>query len=178
MAFTFEKLTIQDVILIKTDRFDDIRGFFLETYRSSVFKENGIRSDFVQENTSYSKKSVLRGLHYQLSPKAQGKLVRCILGEIFDVAVDIRRGSPTYGTWVSAILSDKNNYQLYIPEDFAHGFCVTSDEAIITYKCTAEYSKEHERAIIWNDPNINIKWPVASPIISEKDSKNPHLHER
>jgi dTDP-4-dehydrorhamnose 3,5-epimerase len=173
MAFRFERLSLPHIILVHTDAYSDSRGFFMETYRASAFKANGIAEDFVQENVSHSVKGVLRGLHYQRDPHAQGKLVRCIRGEIFDVAVDVRPNSPTRGKWVSAILSGTNHDELYVPPGFAHGFCVMSDEADVAYACTAEYAPAHEAGIIWNDPAIAIEWPVASPIVSAKDSANP-----
>ena len=151
MPFVFKKLEIPEVILVEPMVLKDDRGFFMETYKSSIFKENGI-PPFVQENHSFSTKSILRGLHYQESPMAQGKLVRCIKGEIFDVAVDIRDGSKTKYSWVSAILSEENHHELYIPEGFAHGFVVLSEDAEVVYKCTSEYSPQHERGILWNDP--------------------------
>src|SRR3989344_8063247 len=163
MSFKFEKTKILEVILVKSPLFEDTRGFFMETYKYSEFSDNGIKVRFVQENHSYSKKNVLRGLHYQANPKSQGKLVRCIRGEIFDVAVDIRPDSSTYKKWVGVVLSEKNRDQLYIPAGFAHGFCVTSDIAEVIYKCTEEYSPQHERGIIWNDSAINILWPINSP---------------
>jgi len=174
MPFLFKKLEIPEVILIEPAIMTDERGFFMETYKSSVFRENNI-PNFVQENHSYSIKNVLRGLHYQIPPKAQGKLVRCIKGEIFDVAVDIRKDSPTFRKWVSVILSSENKKQLYIPPGFAHGFCVLSDTAEIVYKCTEEYSPQHERGIAWNDMSIGIDWPVKNPIMNDKDKNNPKL---
>ncbi len=176
MSFTFTAQKIPELILIEPKVFVDERGFFLETFKSSSFKEKGI-PDFVQENHSYSKKNVLRGLHYQVAPKAQGKLVRCVCGEIFDVAVDLHKDSKTYLSWFGVNLSADNHKQLYIPEGFAHGFCVLSNKAEVVYKCTAEYSPEHEMGIIWNDPSICIKWPVSSPILSEKD-KQYKSHEK
>lgn len=170
MSFVFKKLEISDVILIEPTVLRDERGFFKETYKKSIFMANGL-PDFVQENHSLSVRNVLRGLHYQASPKAQGKLVRCINGEIFDVVVDLRENSDTRYSWVSAILSAENHHELYIPEGFAHGFCVLSDEAEIVYKCTNEYSPEHERGIMWNDPKVGISWPILNPIISAKDTK-------
>ncbi|MGC9019580.1 MAG: dTDP-4-dehydrorhamnose 3,5-epimerase, partial [Candidatus Bipolaricaulaceae bacterium] len=157
--------------------FSDERGFFMETYKYSEFAAFGIRERFVQDNHSRSAKGVLRGLHYQNPPKAQGKLVRVIVGEIFDVAVDIRKGSPTYGKWVGVRLSAENKRILYIPPGFAHGFCVLSDMAEVVYKVTEEYSPVHEAGIIWNDPEIGIEWPVERPIISPKDAKWPPLRE-
>lgn len=170
MSFSFKKLDIPEVILVETDVFGDSRGFFLEVWKDSVYKEAGIPS-FVQENQSSSVKGVLRGLHYQVAPYAQGKLVRCIRGEIFDVAVDIREDSPTRHQWVHALLSEDNHHALYIPPGFAHGFCVMSDTAEIVYKCTAEYSPAHERGIMWDDPAVGVAWPIASPILSPKDQQ-------
>ena len=171
MPFTFKKLNIPQVILIEPQSFTDARGVFLELYKESNFTNNHINTKFVQDNFSYSTKGVLRGLHYQKNPKAQTKLVIVLRGEIFDVAVDIRKNSPTYGKWVSEILSEKNHRSLYIPEGFAHGFCVLSESADVLYKVNREYSPEDERGIIWNDPEINISWPIDNPILHEKDSK-------
>ncbi len=176
MPFEFSNLEISDVILIKPKVFGDERGFFLETFKHSDFAAVGISEHFVQDNHSRSKRGVLRGLHYQKDPKAQGKLVYCIKGEIFDVAVDIRRGSPSYGKWVSAILSEENKNMLYIPVGFAHGFCVMSEMADVLYKCTSEYSSEDDRGILWNDNAINIDWPVSDPILSKKDMQYPNLN--
>ncbi len=177
MPFKFKRLEIPEVVLIEPIIFEDERGFFMETYKYSDFVKFGIKEIFVQDNHSKSKYGVLRGLHYQKNPNAQGKLVRCIKGEIFDVAVDIRKGSPTYGKWVGVILSEENKRMLYIPKGFAHGFCVLSDEAEVVYKCTAEYSPDDDRGIIWNDKDIGINWPVKNPILSEKDKKHPPLRE-
>ena len=171
MPFNFIKLEIPEVILIETKVFQDKRGFFTETYKKSEFKENGINEEFVKENFAHSKYGVLRGLHFQKNPKAQGKLVKVIKGIVFDVAVDIRKGSPTYGKWVGVTLSGENNKILYIPKGFAHGFCVLSEEADFLYKVTNEYSPEFESGVLWNDPEINIKWPIKNPIINERDSK-------
>lgn len=169
------RLDIPDVILIEPDVFGDERGFFFESFNQRQFDEVvGYHVDFVQDNHSRSKKGVLRGLHYQLPPNAQGKLVRVVEGEVFDVAVDIRQGSPTFGQWVSAHLSAENKYQLWIPEGFAHGFMVLSESADFLYKTTSYYSPESERSIIWNDAFLNIKWPFCDGLsISEKDSKAP-----
>lgn len=177
MDFHFKKLSIPDVILIEPEIFKDKRGFFMETYKYSDFAGFGIKEYFIQDNYSGSAKGVLRGLHYQNHPKAQGKLLRCIKGKIFDVAVDIRKGSPTYGSWVGIELSEKNNLMLYIPPAFAHGFVVLSSFAEVIYKCTEEYSSEDERGILWNDPDIGIKWPVKRPILSEKDRGLPLLKD-
>ncbi len=180
MPFEFEKLEIQDVVLIKPKVFSDERGFFLESYKKSDFVRNGIDKDFVQDNHSRSVKGVLRGLHYQLPPKAQGKLVRCIRGKIFDVAVDIRKNSPTFGKWVGVILSEENKYMLYVPEGFAHGFLTLSDTAEVLYKTTSEYAPELDRGIIWNDPRINIDWPlddIENILLSDKDKNLPLLKD-
>ena len=147
----------------------------METYKMPDFTADGIEEGFVQENHSRSTKGVMRGLHYQNPPFAQGKLVRVVRGEIFDVAVDIRKGSPTWCRWVGAIISEENKYILYIPEGFAHGFCVLSETAEVIYKTTDVYSHESEAGIIWDDADLNIKWPVEEPILSEKDRKLPAL---
>jgi len=175
MVFTFNKLKIPDVILVTSKSFSDDRGFFLESFKNSEFTTNGIKTKFVQDNFSHSIKGVLRGLHYQKNPKAQAKFVTALRGEIFDVAVDIRKNSPTFGQWVGEILSDENHKSLYIPEGFAHGFCVLSEEADVFYKVNNEYSPENERGIIWNDPQININWPIDMPILYDKDSALPLL---
>ncbi len=177
MPFEFKQLEIADVILVIPKVFEDERGFFMETYKYSEFRKNGIDVEFVQDNHSKSTYGVLRGLHYQKNPKAQGKLVRCIKGKILDVAVDIRKGSPTFGKWVSAILSEENKHMLYVPVGFAHGFAVLSEEAEVLYKTTDEYSPEHDRGILWNDPEIGIDWQVENPIISEKDKNLPLLKD-
>jgi len=173
---TFRRLAIPEIILIEPVVFADSRGFFLETYRESVFVAAGIPDRFVQDNHSHSVHGVLRGLHYQRDPAAQGKLVQAVRGEIWDVAADIRRGSPTYGGWVSARLSDQNHHLLYIPPGFAHGFCVLSGEADVLYKVTSEYSQEHDRGIRWNDPAFGIEWPLSDPLLSAKDAGLPPLH--
>ena len=177
MPCTFKKLSIPEVVLIEPKVFGDKRGFFMENYKYSEFAAFGIKDNFVQDNHSKSAKNVLRGLHFQMLPKAQAKLVRCIKGEIFDVAVDIRKNSPTYGKWVGEILSEENKKEFFLPIGFAHGFCVLSDEAEIVYKSSDEYSPENERAIAWNDPTININWPIKDPIVSEKDAENSLLGE-
>jgi len=175
MSFTFKKLSIPEVILVESKAFTDDRGFFLEIFKESVFASNGIDTRFVQDNFSHSIKGILRGLHYQKNPKAQAKLVTTLSGEIFDIAVDIRKGSPTYGKWVGVTLSENNHKLLYIPEGFAHGFCVLSKEADVLYKVNQEYSPEHEKGIIWNDYEINITWPIDKPILLEKDLQMPVL---
>lgn len=175
MPFRFERLEIPEVVLIEPVVFRDERGFFVETYKYSEFAAFGIKERFVQDNHSRSTRGVIRGLHYQNPPKAQGKLVRVILGEIFDVAVDIRKGSPTYGKWVGVRLSAESRQMLYIPPGFAHGFCVLSDAAEVLYKATEEYAPECEAGILWNDPEIGVEWPVQDPIVSQKDTRWPTL---
>ena len=167
----FVKLEIPDVVIIEPDILGDARGFFFETYKKNEFLKNGIEVDFVQDNMSSSTKNVLRGLHYQLDPAAQGKLVRVVVGEVFDVAVDIRTGSPWFGKWAGQILSAENGKSMYVPPGFAHGFCVLSDDAVFHYMCTDYYSKENERGLLWNDSEIGIEWPVSENeiILSEKD---------
>ena len=177
MPFTFKRLSIPDVQLIEPRVFPDGRGFFLETYKYSDFKQAGIPEYFTQDNYSRSEKGVLRGLHYQKHPHGQGKLVRCVKGSIFDVAVDIRKGSPTYGTWVGAELTEENNHLLYVPDGFAHGFQVLSDFAEVLYKCTTEYYPAADRGIIWNDPAMAIQWPLADPLLSKKDTVHPLLKD-
>lgn len=158
--------------------FGDSRGFFLESFHSSRFEDSGVASVFVQDNVSRSAKGVLRGLHYQLK-FPQGKLVTVIRGEVFDVAVDVRLGSPTFGKWVGEILSDENHRQLYIPPGFAHGFCVLSEYADFHYKCTTYYHPEDEQGVIWNDAKIDIKWPsgMDAPLLSKKDAAFKNLQD-
>lgn len=175
MPFNFKKSDIPEVILVEAQAFRDERGFFMESFKESIFNVNEINTRFVQDNYSHSIKGVLRGLHYQKNPKAQAKLVMVTRGEIFDVAVDMRKGSPTFGKWVGEILSDKNHKLLYIPEGFAHGFCVLSESADVLYKVNSEYSPEHERGILWNDSEVGIKWSIDKPIMIEKDLQLPTL---
>jgi len=177
MPFTYKKLDIPEVILIEPKVFSDPRGFFMETYKHSDFVHVGIQENFVQDNFSRSQKGVLRGLHFQKNPNAQGKLVQCLKGRIFDVTVDIRKGSPSFGRWVSVELSEENKRMLYIPPSFAHGFVVLSETADVIYKCTKEYSPEDDRGIIWNEPDVNIPWPVRDPVLSEKDAHHPLLKD-
>ena len=177
MPFNLRRMTIPDVLLIEPKRFEDERGFFAEIYKLSEFSANGISPTFVQDNHSHSVEGVLRGLHYQKDPRAQGKLVSVIKGRIFDVGIDIRRGSPTYGEWVGAILSHEDGRMLYIPPGFAHGFCVLSSEADVIYKVTTEYAPKLDRGIVWNDPMIGIQWPISDPILSSKDAGLPSLEE-
>ena len=173
MPFTFKELSIPDVILVEPKSFSDDRGFFFESFKISQFTDNGINTNFVQDNISHSVSGVIRGLHFQKNPKAQAKLVTAVKGKIFDVAVDIRKNSPTYGKWISEILSENNHNLLYIPEGFAHGFCVLSKEADVYYKVSNEYSPEDEGGIIWNDPGLNIEWPTSKPIVSSSDTQLP-----
>ncbi len=165
------KTEFEGLLIIKPKVFGDERGYFFESYNEQSYKLAGIDFNFVQDNISKSKKGTIRGLHYQIGDKAQGKLCKVIYGKVLDVAVDIRFGSPTFGKYFSSELSEENHTQLWIPPGFAHGFSVLSDEAIFAYKCTAAYSKEHERAIIFNDHDLNINWKVDNPIVSEKDLK-------
>ncbi len=159
---------LPDVLLLEPKVFGDDRGFFLETYRREVFAQAGI-PDFVQDNHSKSSRGVLRGLHYQIQ-QPQGKLVRVVQGEVFDVAVDLRRRSPTFGQWVGEVLNTDNKRALYVPPGFAHGFYVLSDTAEVTYKCTTYYAPQYERSLLWNDPAIGIEWPAGpAPLLSDKD---------
>ena len=176
MAVRFTETSLPGVMLIEPQVFTDTRGFFLEACHQEKYAGAGITKPFVQDNHSRSQKGTLRGLHYQLG-HAQGKLVYVVIGEIFDVAVDIRRGSPTFGRWVGARLSEENKHQIYVPEGFAHGFCVLSDTADVIYKCTDFYSPKDERGVFWADPTINIEWPIPSPVLSEKDKRNSRLDE-
>lgn len=175
MPFQFYRLDIPDLILIEARKSKDSRGFFRETYKRSDFVAHGIPQTFLQVNHSHSTRGVLRGLHYQKRPMAQGKLVTASSGKIFDVAVDMRRGSPTYARWIGIELSSDNGRLLYIPAGFAHGFCVLSEQADLIYMVTQEYSQEHERGIAWNDPEIGIEWPIADPILSTRDAQLPSL---
>ncbi len=166
------RLSIPDVLLLEPKVFGDERGFFFESYNRHSFREaTGIDVDFVQDNHSRSVKGVLRGLHYQLPPKAQGKLVRVVFGEVFDVAVDIRKGSPTFGKWVGEVLSAENKRQMWIPSGFAHGFVTLSESAEFLYKTTDYYSPQHERCIRWDDAAIGVAWPLTgAPTLSGKDA--------
>ncbi|MDD4526772.1 MAG: dTDP-4-dehydrorhamnose 3,5-epimerase [Candidatus Margulisbacteria bacterium] len=173
----FINTSIPGVIEIEPHVFGDERGYFLETYRQDVFLKNGIEVEFVQDNFSYSKKGILRGIHLQAEPFAQDKLVRVAEGEVFDVAVDLRRDSRTFGEWVGVSLSESNKKMLFIPKGFGHGFCVVSDYAKFEYKCSAVYSPAHEFSVAWNDPQIAINWPIDEPFLSEKDKLAPFLSE-
>lgn len=178
MPFEFERQKIQDVILIKPKVFGDSRGFFMESYKKSDFYQNGIEVEFNQDNHSKSSKGVLRGLHYQAKPYGQAKIVRCARGRIYDVAVDIRKNSPTFGQYVKVELSEDNKNMLYIPVGFAHGFVALSDEVELLYKASGEYNPQADRGILWNDKDINIDWGIDfEPLLSEKDCKQPKLCE-
>lgn len=178
MPFKFEKQKIEDVILVKPNVFGDNRGFFMETYKKSKFFENGITAEFVQDNHSKSTKGVLRGLHFQAKPFGQAKLVRCTRGRIFDVAVDIRKNSKTFGQYVKVELSEENKNMLYIPNGFAHGFVALTDEVELMYKTSGEYAPSADRGILWNDKDINIDWNIDfQPILSEKDKVQPNLKD-
>lgn len=175
----FEPTAIPEVVLIKPRVFGDHRGFFMETWHEKVFAEAGFHQSFVQDNHSKSSRGVLRGLHYQVK-QPQGKLVRVVSGQVYDVAVDIRKGSPTFGKWVGQFLSEENKNMLWIPAGFAHGLYVLSHDAELLYKCTDYYAPEHERAIRWNDPDLAIDWPLlesGAPILSERDAHAPLLKE-
>ncbi len=178
MPFTFEKQKIEDVILIKPKVFGDNRGFFLESYKKSDFFANGIKVEFNQDNHSKSTKHVLRGLHYQTKEFSQAKIVRCPKGRIYDVAVDIRPDSKTFGKYVKVELSEENKNMLYIPAGFAHGFVVLSDIAELMYKASGEYNPSADRGVLWSDEDINIDWGIDfEPILSEKDKVQPRLCE-
>lgn len=177
MPFEFENLKLDGLVLIKPRIFLDERGFFIESYKKRDFARAGIPEEFVQDNHSKSTRGVLRGLHYQRGPAAQGKLLRCISGAILDVGVDIRRGSPTFGKWDAAELSAVNAHMLYLPAGFAHGFLVLSETAEIICKCTAEYSPKDEGGIYWNDPEIGVEWTLADPLLSTRDSALPRLKD-
>ena len=173
----FEETSLDNVWLIKPDPFKDDRGEFLETFRVELFKERGLEFEFVQDNISVSKKGTIRGLHYQLPPASQGKLVMVPSGKILDIAVDIRQNSPTYKQHVSAILSSENRHMMFVPTGFAHGFSVLSDEATVYYKCNDYYNKKLERGIKWDDPELGVNWRVESPILSDRDKNLPYLSE-
>jgi dTDP-4-dehydrorhamnose 3,5-epimerase len=165
-----------EVLIIEPDVFPDARGFFMESFHAAKFRAQGLPDSFVQDNHSRSSRGVLRGLHYQLE-HPQGKLVRVVTGEVFDVAVDIRRGSPFFGQWVGGLLSEENQRQMYIPPGFAHGFCTLSEQADFLYKCTDFYAPGDEYGIAWDDPAIGIEWPAMEYVLSDKDLRNPRLSE-
>jgi len=175
----FEPTAIPDVVLIRPKVFGDARGFFLESWEESKFESGGIDARFVQDNHSRSTRHTLRGLHYQIQ-RPQGKLVRVVTGSVFDVAVDIRRSSPTFGRWVGATLSAENHHMLWVPAGFAHGFVVLSDSADFLYRCTDFYAPQFERAIQWNDPDLRVDWPLpegAVPVLSAKDAVAPRFRD-
>jgi dTDP-4-dehydrorhamnose 3,5-epimerase len=176
MSVKIIETSLPGVLLIEPDVYRDPRGFFMETYHQEKYTEKSVDQVFVQDNYSHSKRGALRGLHYQLR-HPQGKLIFVITGEIFDVAVDIRRGSPTFGKWVGGPLSAENKRQIFVPTGFAHGFCVVSETADVIYKCTDFYVSDDEHGIFWADPAIGIDWPINSPILSVKDSQYPGLSE-
>lgn len=163
-----EPTPLSGMVLIKPDVFGDARGYFLESWNRRRYAEAGLDVEFVQDNQSLSRRGILRGLHFQ-NPHPQGKLVQVLLGEVFDVAVDIRLGSPTFGQWYGTVLSEANHHQLYVPEGFAHGFCVTSETALFAYKCTDFYDPAGEFSIRWDDPELGIEWPIEAPLLSAKD---------
>ncbi len=170
------KTKIPELLIIEPKVFGDIRGSFMGTWQMSRYQEIGIHAPFVQDNLSFSTRGVLRGLHYQY-PHSQGKLVSVVLGEVFDVAVDIRLDSATFGQWTGVFLSSENHRQLWVPPGFAHGFCVVSDVAYFTYKCTDIYSPKDEGGMAWDDPDISIEWPITEHILSEKDKQYPRLRD-
>ncbi|MCP5003072.1 MAG: dTDP-4-dehydrorhamnose 3,5-epimerase [Planctomycetes bacterium] len=176
MPVEFQKTTLPGVLLIGPQVYKDSRGFFMETFHKGKYKEVGIDQNFVQDNYSHSSSGTLRGLHYQLK-HPQGKLIYVISGEIFDVAVDIRHGSPTFGQWEGFSLSSENRRQVYIPGGFAHGFCVLSESADVLYKCTDAYMPDDEYGIVWSDETVGIRWPVKEPTVSDKDRQSPGLRE-
>ncbi len=177
MSATFSLLPIEGLLLVEPRLIEDERGFFMETYRESEFRSSGVSVGFVQDNHSLSKRAVLRGLHFQRSPHAQAKLVRVIAGAAWDVAVDLREGSPTYGRWYGLELSARNRRMLFIPVGFAHGFLSLLDGTELVYKCSAEYHRECDSGLRWNDPDIAIEWPFTDVLVSAKDARLPLLRE-
>jgi dTDP-4-dehydrorhamnose 3,5-epimerase len=175
MSFRFFPLEIPGIVLIEETRRGDARGFFAETFKESAFRDAGIPGPFVQDNHSRSSRGVLRGLHYQLPPRPQGKLVRIVTGEVFDVAVDLRKGSPTFGRWTGIHLSGENGRSLWVPPGFAHGYVVLSETADFTYKVTAEFDPALDRGVRWDDPAIGVEWPMDAPVLSERDLRLPLL---
>lgn len=169
-------LRLEGLKLIKPKVFRDHRGFFLETFQQSMYEKAGIACSFMQDNHSFSQKGCIRGMHFQSLP-GQAKLIRAAIGKIYDVVVDIRPQSPTYGQWESVILDDESHHQLFIPVGFAHGFCVLSNEAHVLYKVSTPYDPKFEKGFRWDDPTVKIKWPVEHPIVSERDQQAPFLHE-
>lgn len=174
MKVTETKLS--GVLVLELKVFEDDRGYFLETWSRTRYEQAGVLGHFVQDNISFSKKGILRGLHFQY-PQSQGKLIQVLLGEVMDVVVDIRVGSPTYGQWIGEVISESNHRQMYIPPGFAHGYCVMSETALFSYKCTDFYNSATEHGIIWNDPEIGIEWPIDQPVLSPKDMNYPGLKD-
>jgi dTDP-4-dehydrorhamnose 3,5-epimerase len=174
MTLKFEETELPGVLLIEPMAFPDDRGLFMETYHLKKYREAGIHGPFVQDNLSHSRRRVLRGLHYQLT-HPQGKLIYVVSGEILDIAVDIRQGSPAFGQWIGIRMSGENRRQVYVPEGFAHGFCVLSESADVIYKCTDLYAPGDDYGILWSDPDLAIDWLVDHPVLSEKDVRNPRL---
>lgn len=175
--FNFIETKIKDLYIIEPKVFGDNRGYFMESYNKKDFNEAGLTMDFVQDNESKSKKGVLRGMHFQ-TKHTQGKLVRATQGQVYDVAVDLRKGSPTFGQWEGVLLSDENKRQFYVPEGFAHGFLVLSHEAVFNYKCTDYYAPEYDSGLLWNDPDVGIEWPldgIEEILLSEKDKKQKNF---
>ena len=175
MGLKVQKLKIPELLLFTPELRKDDRGFFVEIYKATDFAAHGIKKNFLQVNHSRSRKGVIRGLHYQIKPAAQAKLLRVVVGTVFDVAVDIRQGSPSYGQWAGVTLQAEDGQVFYIPEGFAHGFCAMTESAELEYFSTGEYSHAHERGIIWDDPAIGIQWPITRPILSKRDSGLPTL---
>jgi dTDP-4-dehydrorhamnose 3,5-epimerase len=175
MPFEFEHLRIPGLVSISPRVFPDSRGFLLEWFKKSDFEAHGVPGVYPQDLHSHSTKGVLRGMHYQIHPSAQGKMVRVVKGEVYDVAVDIREGSPTFGEWEGIVLSEKNFRMLYVPVGFAHGFCVLSEEAEFVYKVTHEFDPDCDAGFVWNDPEVGIEWPMANPVLSDKDAELPPL---
>ena len=171
-----KRTDIEGLLVIEPDIYRDKRGFFLESFHKEKYKKLGIKRDFVQDNLSFSRKDVLRGLHFQVQ-RPQAKLVQTIFGEVFDVAVDLRKNSPTFGQWFSIILSGDNMKQMFIPEGFAHGFCVISETALFSYKCSDIFVADDEGGILWSDPDLSISWPCSNPQLSEKDRRMPFLSQ-
>jgi len=177
VPFKFNQTDVLDLRIIEPQVFSDARGFFLESYKYSDFQNQGIEENFKQDNHSFSTKGVLRGLHFQVAPKSQAKLVRVVKGSAWDVAVDLRKDSPTFLKWYGLELSAQNNIMIYIPEGFAHGFVSLTEEVHLLYKCTEEYDSTLDKGIIWNDPDIGIEWPISYPLLSNKDKDLPTLRD-
>jgi len=175
MTVEFTKTEIPDVLVVKTGQFDDDRGFFTETYSRPVWKSAGFVESFVQDNLSLSKRGTLRGMHYQLSARGMGKLVRVVHGAVFDVAVDLRRGSPTFARWVGRKLSAENGLSLWVPVGFAHGFVALEDDTLVWYKCTDSHAPDTERSLHYDDPTVGVSWPLRPTIVSPKDEAAPRL---